>query len=198
MLDRIRGKVNPAIEAVARPFARAGFTPNGLTVLGLLIGTLAALLFAFQEPLWAGLVVLVCGFFDIIDGAVARLTGKVTAFGGVLDAVLDRYVDFVLFVGIIWGGLAAFEGVPNSNWFFGILAVAGSLMVSYTRARAEAAGTGKLAVGVAERGERMLILAVGAMLGYTNYAVVLIVFLTHLTVAHRVIVAWQRLRPRCR
>jgi archaetidylinositol phosphate synthase len=192
MLNKVRGRINPAIEAVARPFARAGFTPNGLTVLGLLIGTLAALLFAFQEPLWAGLVVLVCGFFDIIDGAVARLTGKVTDFGGVLDSVLDRYVDFVLFAGIIWGGLATFAGLQS--WFWGILALAGSLMVSYTRARAEAAGTGRLAVGIAERGERLLILAVGAMLGYTNYAVVLIVFLTPLTVVHRMIVTWQRLR----
>lgn len=192
MLSRIREKINPLINTTAKPFARAGFTPNGLTVLGLLVGILAAFLFAFEEPLWAGLVVLVCGFFDTIDGAVARLTGKVTRFGGVLDSVLDRYVDSIVFIGIIYAGLAEFAGL--SSWFWGALALVGSLMVSYMRARAEAAGSGKLAVGIAERGERLLILAIGGLLNYTNYAVVLIVFLTHFTVLHRLAVAWKRLR----
>jgi len=72
--------------------------------------------------------------------------------------------------------------------------VVGSFMVSYVRARAEAAGSGKLDVGVAERAERLVLLAVGALMGYTQYAVVLIVILTHCTVLHRVIVAWHRLR----
>jgi archaetidylinositol phosphate synthase len=192
MLSRIREKINPLIDTAAKPFACAGFTPNGLTVLGLLVGVLAALLFAFEEPLWAGLAVLVCGFFDTIDGAVARLTGKVTRFGGVLDSVLDRYVDSIIFIGIIYAGLAEFAGL--SSWFWGALALVGSLMVSYMRARAEAAGSGKLAVGIAERGERLLILAIGGLLNYTNYAVVLIVFLTHFTVLHRLLVAWKRLR----
>ncbi|MEA1904469.1 MAG: archaetidylinositol phosphate synthase [Candidatus Hadarchaeota archaeon] len=192
MLSRIREKINPLIDTTARPFARMGLTPNGLTILGLLVGILAALLFIFEEPLWAGLAVLVCGFSDMIDGAVARLTGKVTPFGGVLDSVLDRYVDFIIFIGIIYAGLAEFAGL--SSWFWGVLALVGSLMVSYMRARAEAAGSGKLAVGIAERGERLLILAIGALLNYTNYAVVLIVFLTHSTVLHRLVAVWKRLR----
>ncbi|HID28961.1 MAG TPA: CDP-alcohol phosphatidyltransferase family protein [Desulfobacterales bacterium] len=155
------------------------------------MGVLAGLLFAFGEPSWAGLTVFVCGFFDVMDGAVARLTGKVTPFGGVLDSVLDRYVDFIIFMGIIYAGLAKFAGL--SSWFWGILALAGSLMVSYTRARAEMAGSGKLAVGIGERGERFLILAIGSLINRTNYAVVLIVFLTHLTVIHRLAVARKRL-----
>ena len=192
MLSRIREKIDPLINTTAKPFARAGFTPNGLTILGVLIGILASLLFAFGEPLWAGVTVLICGFFDMMDGAVARLTGKVTPFGGVLDSVLDRYVDFIIFIGIIYAGSAEFPGLPS--WFWGTLALAGSLMVSYTRVRAEVAGSGKLAVGIAERGERFLILAMGSLFNYTNYAVVLIVFLTHLTVIHRLAVARERLR----
>lgn len=191
MLSGIREKIDPLIDTTARPFARAGFTPNGLTILGLLVGILAALLFVFEEPLWAGLTVLICGFLDMIDGAVARLTGKVTPFGGVLDSVLDRYADSIIFIGIIYAGLAEFAGL--SSWFWGVLALVGSLMVSYMRARAEAAGSGKLAVGIAERGERLLILAIGALLNYTNYAVVLIVFLTHSTVLHRLVAVWKRL-----
>jgi archaetidylinositol phosphate synthase len=110
----------------------------------------------------------------------------------VLDSFLDRYVDSIIFIGIIYAGLAEFAGL--SSWFWGALALVGSLMVSYMRARAEAAGSGKLAVGIAERGERLLILAIGGLLNYTNYAVVLIVFLTHFTVLHRLLVAWKRLR----
>lgn len=178
------------IEAVARPFVRAGFTPNGLTIIGLLIGTLAAIFFAVGQQFLAGFVLLVCGFFDIIDGAVARVTSRVTDFGGFLDSVLDRYVDFVVIFGIIWGGLATFAGL--TSWVWGILAIEGCIMVSYTRARAEAAGA-ELTVGIAERAERMLILAFGAMLAVTNIAVVLIVILAHITVLQRVVVAWQRL-----
>jgi archaetidylinositol phosphate synthase len=140
----------------------------------------------------AGLALLICGFFDVIDGAVARLAGRVTAFGGVLDSVADRYVELLIFVGIIYGGLIEVGYLPG--WLWGLLALTGSLLVSYTRARAEAEGSGKLAVGIAERGERFLILAVGGLLALTGYAVVLIVILAHLTVAQRLVVARRRLR----
>ncbi|MCD6248329.1 MAG: CDP-alcohol phosphatidyltransferase family protein [Hadesarchaea archaeon] len=196
MLSSAREKIDPWINALARPFAEVGLGPNTLTVIGALLGSLAAVLFALQEPARAGAILLLSGFFDAIDGAVARMTGGPTLFGGILDSVLDRYVDFAILAGIIWGGLAEFAGQPS--WFWGVLALAGSLMVSYTRARAEASGTGKLAVGIAERGERILILAVGGIIGCVNYAVVLVAVLTHVTVAHRMIVAWQRLVYRWR
>jgi archaetidylinositol phosphate synthase len=83
---------------------------------------------------------------------------------------------------------------PNWGLAWGILAIVGSFMVSYIRARAEAAGTGKLDVGFAERAERMIILAVGGLVGYTGYAVVLIAILTNLTVAQRLVVARRRLK----
>ncbi len=183
------------MEPVAKAFARTGLTPNAFTLIGLVVGVVAALLFAYGMQLWAGFVLIICGFFDLIDGAVARVIGRETAFGGVLDSVVDRYVDFLIFAGIIYafinGELA--EAGLLSGWAWGILAIVGSLMVSYTRARAEAAGSGKLDVGVAERGERIIILAVGALIGYTQYAVVLIVILTHLTVAQRLFAAKLRL-----
>lgn len=183
------------MEPVAKSFARTGLTPNAFTLIGLVVGVVAALLFAYGMQLWAGFVLIICGFFDLIDGAVARVVGRETAFGEVLDSVVDRYVDFLIFSGIIYAfindGLAEAGLLPG--WAWGILAIVGSLMVSYTRARAEAAGSGKLDVGVAERGERIIILAVGALIGYTQYAVVLIVILTHLTVAQRLFAAKLRL-----
>jgi archaetidylinositol phosphate synthase len=192
MLSEIREKVAPLIEPVARAFARAGFSPNSLTLIGLLIGSVAALLFAKGVPRWAGLTLLVCGIFDAIDGAVARLTGRKTAFGEVLDAVIDRYVDFAIFIGIAYGGLAELWGIPS--WAWCTLALTGGFMVSYTRARAEAAGSGKLDVGIAERGERLLILAFGGLLNYTHIAVALVAVLAHATAIHRLIVARYRLR----
>ena len=179
------------MEPVGNAFARTGLSPNAFTLIGLAVGVVAAILFAYGMPLWAGFVLLLCGFFDLIDGAVARVTGRETAFGGVLDSVVDRYVDFLIFAGIIYAGLAEAGFLPG--WAWGILAITGSLMVSYTRSRAEAAGSGKLDVGIAERAERILILAIGALVGYTQYAVVLIVILTHLTVAQRLFVAKLRL-----
>ena len=179
------------MEPTAWAFARAGFTPKLLTLMGLILGMAAALFFAGAEQFQAGLVLLACGFFDLIDGAVARVTGGETSFGGVLDSVADRYVDFALFAGIIYGGLAEAGGLPGFVW--GMLALVGSFMVSYTRARSESAGAGRLDVGLAERGERLLILIVGALLGLTKYAVALIAILTHFTVVQRLVVAKARL-----
>ena len=193
MLSEIREKVAPLMEPVARAFSRAGFSPNSLTLIGLLIGSIAALLFAKGEPRWAGLTLLVCGVFDVIDGAVARLTGRETAFGGVLDSVIDRYVDFAIFIGIIYSGpLAELWRLPS--WAWCTLALTGGFMVSYTRARAEAAGSGKLNVGIAERAERLLILAFGGLLAYTHVAVALVAILAHATAIQRLIVSKYRLR----
>ena len=191
MLSRIRNRVDELTEPTARVFARAGFTPNLLTSLGLLLGIAAAFFFAGGQVFLAGSVLLACGFFDLMDGAVARITGRETGFGGVLDSVADRYVDFAIFAGIIYGGLAGAWGL---SWFLlGALAMVGSFMVSYTRARAESAGTGRLDVGLAERGERLLILIVGAFLGAIEYSLAIIAILTHLTVVQRLAVAKTRL-----
>jgi len=195
VLSRVRDQVSRLMEPVAKAFARTGLAPNVITLIGLVVGFVAGLLFAYGMQLWAGFALIMCGFFDLIDGAVARVIGRETAFGGVLDSVVDRYVDFLIFAGIIYAfinGELAEVGIL-AGWAWGILAIVGSFMVSYTRARAEAAGSGKLDVGVAERGERIIILAVGALIGYVQYAVVLIVILTHLTVAQRLFAAKLRL-----
>jgi archaetidylinositol phosphate synthase len=191
MLSGLRDKLGPIIDPIADIFARAGFSPNVLTLAGLLVGLAAAYLFASGQEQLAGLAVLACGFFDLIDGAVARKTGSQTAFGGVLDSFVDRYVDLMFFIGIVIGGLAEAGGLPG--WLWGVLALSGSFMVSYTRARAEAAGSEKLDIGFAERGERLLIIAIFSLLGCVRYALVVLVFLTHLTAFHRLIAARSRL-----
>ncbi|MGC8816309.1 MAG: CDP-alcohol phosphatidyltransferase family protein [Candidatus Hadarchaeum sp.] len=197
MLSRIRERAKGWITPLARVFARSGLTPNMLTMVGLIFGVVAALLFAWGEQLLAGVLLLVAGFFDVIDGAVARLLQKETAFGGVLDSVVDRYVDFLLYAGISYAlinhRIAEPEILLGWGWAWCLLAIAGSFMVSYTRARAEAAGSGRLDVGFAERAERMIILAIGALLGLTPYAVVVIAVIANLTVVQRLWVTRQRL-----
>lgn len=197
MLSRARERLKGWIEPVARVFARSGVSPNALTLLGLVFGVIAAILFAQGEQLFAGVVLLVAGFFDIIDGAVARLLQKETAFGGLLDSVVDRYVDFLLYAGIIYAlinqRIAEPEVMLGWGWLWGLLAIAGSFMVSYTRARGEAAGSGRLDVGFAERAERLIILAIGALLGLTPYAVVIIAVIANITAVQRMLVARRRL-----
>jgi len=196
VLSRFRDRANDLLRPVAEAIARTGVSPNTLTFIGLVVGLVAAIFFARGEQQLAGLTLLVAGFFDIIDGAVARVLRRETAFGGVLDSVVDRYVDFLIFAGIIYAFLSFRLGEVGiiPGWAWGVLAITGSFMVSYIRARAEAAGSGKLDVGIAERAERLLILAVGALVGYTQYSVVIIVILTHLTVLQRLFVARRRLR----
>jgi len=197
LLSRIRDRARSWIEPMAKAFVRTGVSPNTITFLGLVIGILAALLFARGEQLLAGIVLLITGFFDVMDGAVARLLQKETAFGGVLDSVIDRYVEFLLYAGIIYafkvGAIAEPGFIIGWGWAWGVLAITGSFMVSYIRARAESAGTGKLDVGIAERAERLIILALGALLGCTPYAVVIIAILTHVTVIERMVAAKRRL-----
>lgn len=197
MLSKVRDRANDLMKPVAEAIARTGASPNMLTFIGLAVGTLAAFFFALGEQPLAGATLLMAGFFDIIDGAVARVLQRETAFGGVLDSVADRYVDFVIFACIIFaftrGRISEAGFMPGWGWAWGLLAIAGSFMVSYIRARAEAAGSGKLDVGIAERAERLLILAILALPGYTIYAVVIIAILTHLTVLQRLFVAWLRL-----
>lgn len=169
-------------------------SPNVLTVIGLLISILAAIGFATGELLSGALLIMLSGIFDVLDGAVAKASGNITAFGGVLDSVCDRYADAVIFVGIIYGSITGsivsqVTLLQTPLWFWCVLALIGSYMVSYTRARAEAAGATSMNVGIAERSERLIILILGAMASQLLIAVVIIAILTHITLIQRMFVA---------
>jgi archaetidylinositol phosphate synthase len=130
----------------------------------------------------AALLILLSGLFDAVDGIIARTKEKVTAFGGFLDSVSDRYADAMVLAGITLGGLC--------NPVAGFAALIGSLMVSYTRSRAEAAGVSMAGVGLTERAERMLILAAVTFIAVfwidaLNYGVILLAVLSHVTVIQR-------------
>jgi CDP-diacylglycerol--glycerol-3-phosphate 3-phosphatidyltransferase len=147
------------IDRIVGALALSRIHPNVLTFLGLLINTWAAFLFAAGNFRWAGVVVILAGLFDMVDGRVARETNRVTRFGGFFDSVVDRYSDLALFMGLL-------VYYASINRFFYIVLTAivmtGSVMVSYTRARAECT-IPKCKVGFLERPERVVLIIIGAL-----------------------------------
>jgi len=177
MLSKIKHRTTELLEPLTDVIVRIGLKPNHLTFLGLLVGFASAIAIARGYAKLGALIILLSGLMDALDGALARNKGLVTKFGGFLDSVFDRYVDIAIFTSL------GFYGV---DWFLVILALSGALMVSYTRARAENI-IDRCDVGIAERGERLIILVLGLLTGFVWQAVVLIAVLSHLTAVHRII-----------
>lgn len=171
--------------------ARTPLTPNGITWAGFAMFAAAAGLVITEHVLAAGVVVLIAGLFDMMDGALARRTGRVTRFGGILDSTLDRLSEALLLLGvlILFAGEQSITGVILAG-----VALAASLTVSYIRARAEAAGV-ECKVGVGTRGERVIILALGLLLHGIDHALMAAVGVTALlsvvTIGQRMIFVWQ-------
>lgn len=184
------------IRASILPFVRwVPLSPNSLTIMGLLVSAWAAYLFAKGDLMGGALLILFSGFFDMIDGAVARAKDRMTEFGAVLDSVCDRYADAIIFVGIIYGLItgtiiqASLLSFPL--WLWVLFAMIGSYLVSYVRSRGESAGVSSMNVGIAERPERMILLVIGAFTGYLGESILIIVLLTHITIIQRVLRAKQ-------
>lgn len=151
------------INAMVRGLASVGIPPNVLTTIGVTINMGCAVLFALGEFFWAGIVLIVANLFDMLDGNVARLTGRVTRYGTFLDSSLDRLSDMTVFFGIMI--FYARNDVPQHSLLNVILAGLGmicSVMVSYTTARSEALGV-KANVGFLQRPERIVLLIIGAL-----------------------------------
>ena len=171
------------IDRIVGALALAHIHPNVLTFLGLVINTWAAFLFASGSFRAAALA----GLFDMVDGRVARETNRVTRFGGFFDSVLDRYSDLALFMGLL-------VYYASINRFFYIVLTAivmtGSVMVSYTRARAECT-IPKCKVGFLERPERVVLIIIGALFDRMAPVLWVIAVLSNLTVIHRMIYTYQ-------
>jgi archaetidylinositol phosphate synthase len=195
MLTRLKAKVQSAIKTQAEAADKIGLTPNTVSVIGIVLALLSALAYAsgHQNLLLAVILLLASGYCDILDGALARMCQKTTPFGGFLDSLLDRYADSAIYIGIIIGGLGTV--------LWGLLALIGSLLVSYSRARAEAAGIKMETVGLAERAERIIIIAVASlaqifMAKAIEAAMILLAVLTNLTVLQRSLHAYKALKKK--
>jgi len=184
LIGLVFGKV---IHLIVRGLALSKIHPNVLTFIGLLINVGAAVLLGMGQFRSAGLVIIGAGLFDMVDGRVARETNQVTRFGGFFDSVLDRYSDLGLLMGLL-----VYYGNISRPFYVVLTAVvmAGSVMVSYTRARAEnTIPTCK--VGFMERPERVVLLIIGALFDRMAPVLWVIAVLSNITVIHRMAFTYQ-------
>jgi CDP-diacylglycerol--glycerol-3-phosphate 3-phosphatidyltransferase len=178
------------LEKIVGALAATGINPNLLTLIGLVVNFWAAVLFATGLFKTAAIVIFFAGFLDMLDGQVARRQNRVTAFGAFYDSTLDRYSDMALYMGLLV--YYAVNG-RTSYVILGAVATAGSVMVSYARARAESL-IPLCKVGFAERPERMVLLIIGGLFDRMAPVLWVIAIVTTLTVIHRIVYTWQEMR----
>jgi archaetidylinositol phosphate synthase len=182
LLNRFRKAIEPTLNRMGVAASRTGLPADAWTGLGLAISVVAAAFYAL--PTWGGSFVggallLLSGLTDIIDGAVARIRGESSPRGSFLDSTLDRIAEVVVFAGIVLSG-----AVPP---VLVLLALALSLLVSYTRAKGESFGLAVSGIGVGERAERILVLGILSLVGLVYYGVVVVLALAAVTFGHRML-----------
>ena len=184
---RIGGGGKKIIDSIVGLLSALRIHPNILTLIGLVINIVAAVFFAKGFFFWAGWTIIFAGIFDIVDGEVARRTKRVTKFGAFFDSVIDRYSDVVLLLGmVIW------YAKLNSMFYVGLtgMVLIGSLMTSYTRARAESL-IPQCKVGFLERPERIVLLIIGALANRMPHVLWVMAILSNWTVSQRIWYTWQ-------
>jgi CDP-diacylglycerol--glycerol-3-phosphate 3-phosphatidyltransferase len=164
-------------------------TPNQVTIAGTVLNVAAAALVVADHLIYAGIVFLVAGCFDMLDGALARLAQKVTPFGAFLDSTLDRVSEGVILAAIAY--LLAAEGRAIDAALV-VLALMGAMLVSYTRARAESLGV-ECKVGLMSRPERVILIALGLFFDVLPYVIYIMLALTVVTVIQRVVHTYRQL-----
>ncbi len=168
MLNNLRNKFDPLLEKVGIGFASLGFGPNFWTWIGLILSIISAIMFSLHSPSiganWytatflGGLFLLIAGFFDLVDGAVARVTKKTSTLGSFLDSIIDKVSEIVVFIGILIGNF--------TNPVLVLVTLSLSILVSYTRAKGDALGIDLKGKGIAERAERILIISILAFIPF--------------------------------
>ncbi len=196
---RIQQKARQLVAAIMRPLAWLGITPNMVTLLGLVLSIVTAIVIASGHLRVGGALVLFAGIFDMFDGAIARVRNAATTFGAFLDSTLDRYSESIILGGLLIYALqrpglheALWPWPSEQTWMIVLIFVAavGSLMVSYAKARAEGLGL-ECKTGLLARPERVVILAIGLLTGTTIWALLLLAILSHVTAVERIVHVWR-------
>ncbi|SVA78208.1 uncharacterized protein METZ01_LOCUS131062 [marine metagenome] len=188
MLNNLRNSLQPHLEKLGNSFASTGISPTGWSVIGLVFAFASAFFYGWNMEfslIIGGIVLLAAGFFDIVDGQVARATKKITKTGGFLDSVFDKIAEVAIFFGILVGGFA--------EPYLVFLAISLSLLVSYTRSRAESLGVKLQGIGIGERAERLLVIAIVGIIGFMEYAVIIVIIIAGITFVQRIIIAVKEL-----
>ena len=182
--DWCRDWFRPYLLSVARFLGKLGLSPNMVSIIGLMAYGASGLILGMGYPATAGWMLAIFGPLDAVDGLLAREQGQASPFGAFLDSTVDRYAEFFLFLGLL-----AYLMIDRQGGLFEaalvLSAMTGSLLVSYTRARAEALGF-SCKVGVLTRFERIFILAVGLIFGWIYPVLAIIAIFTHITALQRI------------
>jgi archaetidylinositol phosphate synthase len=190
VLNKFRKHLQPILEKIGLLFSSTGLSPNTFSLIGFVITIISAIIFGINtlklDPTInfsaiGSLLLLAGGFFDVIDGSVAKITKTTSRKGAFIDSTLDKISETIIFLGIAIGELA--------NPILCLVAVSSSLLVSYTRSRAETLGIDLSGVGFGERAERILILAVMGLLPFSQsleYGVIIVIGISIITVIQRI------------
>jgi len=182
VLNNLRETLRPALEKVGKGFAATGLSPNFWTVVGLIIALASAVVYGMGMEfglIIGGILLLVSGFFDMVDGQVARVTGKTSKKGEYLDSMFDKISEVAIFLGILVGGYA--------EPYLVLLAITLSLLVSYARAKSDLINIKLQGIGIGERAERLLVIAIIGIIGFMDYAVIIVVIIAGITLIQRMI-----------
>jgi archaetidylinositol phosphate synthase len=182
VLNNLRGILCPTLEKIGKGFASTGLSPNFWTAVGLSFALISAIVYGLGIEfglIIGGILLLVSGFFDMIDGQVARVTGKTSKKGEYLDSMFDKIAEVAIFLGILAGGYA--------EPYLVLLAITLSLLVSYARAKSDIVNIKLQGIGIGERAERLLVIAIIGIIGFMDYAVVIVVIISGITLIQRMI-----------
>ena len=189
MLNNLREKLSPALEKMGKGFASTGLSPNFWTSVGLVFALVSAMVYGLGIEFGlviGGVLLLVSGFFDMVDGQVAKVTGKTSKKGGYLDSMFDKIAETAIFLGILVGGYA--------EPYLVLLAITLSLLVSYARAKSDSLNVKLQGVGIGERAERLLVIAIIGIIGFMEIAVLIVVIIAAITLIQRMIVTAKNIK----
>jgi archaetidylinositol phosphate synthase len=185
MLNRFRPFLKNILEPIAK---KSNINPNLISLISFLIAILSAVCIGCYRLDLGVLFILLSGFFDVLDGAIARYHNRTSKFGAILDSTFDRFSDAIIIIGFIYGSYI--------HWFLGILAIHSGFMVSYIRASSQSQGISN-DVGIAERAVRLIILMISLIIGlilnldYIQYIILLLVIISYFTVIQRLFYSYK-------
>lgn len=189
MLNNLRETLRPLLEKIGKAFASTGLSPNFWTCVGLILALSSAIVYGLGIEyglIIGGILLLVSGFFDMVDGQVARVTGKTSQKGSYLDSMFDKIAEVAIFLGILIGGY--------TEPYLILLAITLSLLVSYARAKSDVINVKLQGVGIGERAERLLAIAIIGIIGYMEPAVIIVVIIAGITLMQRMVVTAKNIK----
>jgi CDP-diacylglycerol--glycerol-3-phosphate 3-phosphatidyltransferase len=188
--EKVGHRLDNVLSRIAQTLFGKKINPHCLTIAGFFINIGAGVYLAMGYWVTGGCLICLGGFFDIFDGAVARVSNRVTKFGGFLDSVIDRYSDTFLLSGIIWYYIQ--QGALGYT-FLTLVVLMGSLLIPYSRAKAETF-LRRCNIGLMERAERTILLALGSILNLMPVALWVLAVFTHVTVIQRIHYTWKEMQ----